>query len=234
LSGLVDNDEFHDFTSRAFAVWTASQGIRHVFANKISPSHIAHVERSIRKEELGARGHGLILNSMPGSLRSVASRIRRHDRTVTATAGFLKACTILNNTPRPDLDGLSPNDVTTETYERVALARERARVAEVDKYLAMGGSHLPFLPRIELGTIVRRRLSPISLLDTPGLRNHFSKESSRQTYSSALYRVVGFRRTSPVISYILAAGLDSAPLPESYTINQLIVVSPPSPPSPQA
>jgi hypothetical protein len=117
--------------------------------------------------------------------------------------------------------------VDADNYQQLLLAQEKARVAEVDSYLAKG-RQLPSVPRLPFGTVVRRRLSPISALDTPG-RSAFAKESSRQTYSSSLFKVSAYRKTSPVISYVLAP-IESpgSPLSESYTLNQLIVISLPN------
>lgn len=212
-----------DLTSKVFENFCQQSGLHHYFANPASKWHTSTLERAHR------------------TIRGIAFRILRsptkaqlEGQKLNMVSAIKLACQIYNKTFNSAV-GCAPASITSENYPNVLAYRQRQSARKLDDAIMKeiqrrGGNmlnfSLPSVPRIPIGTKVRIRIQGLITEEGQAKLHSFSKEFATLSFSSQLYQVIGYKPTSPVISYTVQS-LDGSQtvLPFSFTRNQLAVVA---------
>ena len=144
------------------------------------------------------------------------------------------ACEIINNSYSSAI-GMRPRDVTRQNAALVLNYKERKRAKKEAAWLkrqlgqrrSIAGLTLPYDRRLPVGTRVRVSVSALEPT-TPG--GAFQKQLARPTFSSQVWRISGYKASSPIPSYTVSAipatpGETGYTLPFSFTRSQLLVIN---------
>lgn len=225
--GKIFTDAGSDFTSTRFAEFCQQHAINHYFNNPSSSHKTSILERAHRTIRAIAFR---ILHSKPEDVKAGIGKGKARLNMVEA----LREAVQIYNASFSSAIGMAPDDVETSNYGQVLAYRQTLGARKLDDYIerelrrrgtSLRTFQLPSMPQLPINALVRIQLQGRTQEEGPR-RHAFSKEFASLTFSSQVYKVIGYKETSPLISYIVASIKDpTSPLPYSFTRSQLVLVT---------